>query len=451
MRDLTKGPLSTHILVMAAPLAIGMTVQTLHYLVDLYFVSQLGEAALAGVSTAGILFFLVMALTQTLSVGTIALVSKAVGEDDQAQANRVFNQAVLIAITLSIITLIAGYLGPARRYIESVGADAATTEAGLTYLLWFAPTLIIYFPITAMGAALQGTGVVKPTMIVQLASVVINAILTPILVAGWFTGRPFGITGAALASTIATVAGFFMLVFYFAKLENYVGLIPSELRPRFPLLKRLLSIGLPSGAEFGLMFIYMAVIYTVIRSFGAAAQAGFGTGMRVTQAVFLPAMALGFALPAIVGQNFGAKEYGRVRQGFRTALTITVGLMIGITLCCRWKPGLLVGIFATDADVMEVATTFLSIIAINFVATGAIFCCSGVFQGLGNTLPSLAASATRLLTFVIPAIWLSRQDGFRIEQIWYLSVATVWLQLTLSFLLVRREMAKKLPMESSQP
>ena len=113
MKDLTRGPIPGHIVALAVPIAVGMLVQTLYYLVDLYFVSRLGSVALAGVGAAGNMMFLVFALTQMLSVGTVATVSHAVGADDKRRANLVFNQAVLLAGVLAVATLAAGYLGPA--------------------------------------------------------------------------------------------------------------------------------------------------------------------------------------------------------------------------------------------------------------------------------------------------------------------------------------------------
>ena len=121
MRDLTRGPLVEHIVAMALPIAIGMFVQTMHYLVDLYFVSRLGGVALAGVSAAGIVMFLVLALTQTLSVGTVALVSHAVGQEDRDRANLIFNQAVALAGMLAALVFAAGYLLPYKAAVGELG------------------------------------------------------------------------------------------------------------------------------------------------------------------------------------------------------------------------------------------------------------------------------------------------------------------------------------------
>lgn len=443
MRDLTQGPITGHLVAMAVPIAAGMLAQTLYFLIDLYFVAQLGDAALAGVGAAGIAMFVVMALTQTLGVGTMALVSQAVGRKDEADADVVFNQSMSLALFCTVATLVAGY-ALAGCYMRLVGADAATVEAGRSYLWWFMPGLALQYVTIVMMSGLRGTGVVKPTMVVQIVTVLLNAFLAPVLIAGWLTGRPMGVAGAGLASTISVAVGGLLLWLYFRKLEKYVHIRPATWRPRLAVWGRLVNIGLPAGGEFGFMFLYMAAIYWVIRDFGAAAQAGFGIGTRLMQSVFLPAMAIAFATGPIAGQNYGARQYARVRETFGAAARISVAVMIVLTLLCQMRPELLVVGFTKDPAVVEVASHFLRIVSWNFAASGLIFTCSGIFQGLGHTWPALASTASRLFTFMLPAIWLSTLPGLEIDHVWMLSVASVWLQAAISVVLLQRTMRARL-------
>jgi putative MATE family efflux protein len=427
-----------------------MMFQTLYYLVDLYFVSRLGEAAIAGVSTAGNLQFVVIALTQVLGVGTMTLIAHAVGRRDRDDANLVFNQSLALAALCGAVTIVGGYalIGP---YMGVMGADAATVAAGSTYLRWFLPALAFQFALISMGSALRGTGIQAPAMVVQIITVVFNAILSPILVIGWLTGRPLGVAGAGLATSISITFGFALMWLYFRRLERYVGFDAAMLRPRPAVWGRMLRIGLPPGGEFVLMFAYMAVIYWVIRDFGAAAQAGFGIGTRVMQAIFLPAMAVAFAVAPVAGQNVGARLRDRVTGTFASAAWIGSALMIVLSLLCQIRPGLLIRVFSADPDVLAVGAEFLGIISWNFVASGIIFTCSGMFQALGNTVPSLVSSASRIVSFAVPAIWLSGRPGFELRHLWYLSVATVLLQMTLSLLLLRRELGKRLDGRVAEP
>src|SRR5262245_4142703 len=206
----------------------------------------------------------------------------------------------------------------------------------------------------------------------------------------------------------------------------------------------MINIGLPAGGEFGMMFVYMAVIYWVIRDFGAPAQAGFGLGTRLMQSIFLPAMAIAFATAPIAGQNYGAKQYARVRETFDRAAAISIGLMLVLTLYCQWQPEQLARLFTGDEQVVAVSGEFLRLISFNFAASGLIFTCSGIFQGLGYTWPALGSTSSRLVTFMLPAIWLSQQPWLELHHVWYLSVASVWLQAAISLFLLFRAMKSKL-------
>ena len=444
MQDLTQGPIGGHLARMAVPIAIGMVFQTLYYLVDLYFVGQLGDAAIAGLGTAGNLQFLVMALTQVLGVGTGALIAHASGRKDRADANLVFNQSLGLAFLCGGLTLVGGYT-LAGAYMRLVGADAETMAAGTTYLMWFLPGLGLQFALISMGAALRGTGIVKPTILVQVITVVLNAILSPIMIAGWLTGRPMGVAGAGLSTSISVAVGVILMGAYFVRLERFVVFDAALVRPRWAPWKRILAVGLPPGGEFALMFVYMGAIYWTIRGFGPEAQAGFGIGSRVMQAIFLPAMAIAFATAPVAGQNVGAGKPDRVRETFRTAATVLSGIMIVLTILCQVRPEVLIAPFSDDPGVVAVGAQFLRYISLNFVASGMVFTCSGMFQALGNTVPSLVASATRIVTFVLPAVWLSGQSWFRLPHLWTVSVITVALQAVAAWTMLAMEMKAKLP------
>ena len=443
MKDLTQGSIVSHISAMAPQIFAGMIMMMLCGLIDLYFVGGLGDAAIAGVGAAGNAGFLINALTQVLSVGTVALVSHAVGRKDQADANLVFNQSLGLSAVGGILTLIAGCM-LARGYMRSVAADDAVIEAGAIYLLWFMPALALQFAMLVMASALRGTGIVRPTMIVQTVTVIINILLAPVLIAGWGTGRPLGVAGAGLASSIAVMIGVAMMWIYFRKAEHYVTIDRALWRPRMTQWKRILNIGLPAGGEFAIMFVYMAVIYYALRNFGAAAQAGFGIGSRLLGVIQMPALSIAFAAGAIAGQNFGAGNSARVRETFRSVLLLGTAVMIAFTIIAQWRPELLLGGFTNDPETIATGVLFLRMISLNLVAQGVIFVCSSMFQGLGNTRPVLLSSGARLITYALPLIWLSGRPDFRIEQVWYLSIVTTTLQAALCFWLLRLELRKRL-------
>jgi putative MATE family efflux protein len=444
MKDMTKGPVAGHVLQLAGFIALTMLFQTLYFLADLYFVGTLGKEAVAGVSLSGNLSFAVLALTQALGVGATSLVAQALGRKEPAQAELVFNQALVLATFTGLGFGVLAFLGRGA-YCGRLAADAATAGLGVQYLTWFIPALVMQFPLVALGAALRGMGDVKVPTLIQVATVLLNIVLAPTLIFGWLSGRPLGVQGAALASLIAIVVGCIAFVAYFRRALSPFRFRPADWSPRPRLWGAILKIGLPAGGEFALLSFYMVLVYVITRRFGASAQAGFGIGVRVMQALFLPAVAIAFATAPVVGQNFGARLGARVREAARTAALMAASVMMVFTVLCHIAPDALVRVFSKDATVVAFGSEYLRIVSWNFVASGLVFVLSSVFQGLGNTLPALGSSALRLLLFALPAYLVSQRPGFEMRHVWYLSVASVTLQVLINLWLLARELRVKLP------
>lgn len=445
MRNLTVGSIPKHLLGMAGFIGFGLLVQTMYVLVDLYFVAHLGGQVLAGVASAASSMFAALAASQLISVGALSLIAQATGRKDQADAQLVFDQALCMGIWAAVLVLLIGYLWGGGA-VSLLAADETTAASARIYFYAYLPSLALMFVGAALGSALRATGVVAGPMVIQTLSVVINILLAPVLIAGWGTGHPLGAGGAGLASSIAASAGTLLFLIRFDRLQSYIRLQLAWL-PNWQVWKRIGAIGLPSTAEFSLLFIISAVVYWSIRHFGAEAQAGFGVGSRVSQAIFLPTMAIAFAASPIAGQNFGAKRADRVRATFGHAAIIGSAIMLLLTLLCHLRPDLLVSPFTKDPAVRLVAADYLRLTSWNFVCVGLVFTTSGMFQALGNTRPSLLSSGSRLFTFALPSIWLSRQPQAELRDFWLLSIASVTLQAIIGLVLLRSEFERKLKPE----
>ena len=199
MNDLTQGSVTKHLLGLSGFMAVSMIFQTLYYLADLYFVGRLGKEAIAAVGLSGNLMIVVLAITQMLGVGTTPLVSHAVGRKDLGRAGVVFNQAFFLSQLVGIFVTVVGF-ALRHRYCAWLGADAVTARLGVEYLNWFLPAMLMQFVMVAMGAALRGSGIIKPAVGIQILTVLLNIALAPVLILGWGTGRPLGVQGAALAT-----------------------------------------------------------------------------------------------------------------------------------------------------------------------------------------------------------------------------------------------------------
>ncbi len=442
MEDLTTGSISRHLVKTTSFMLVTMLFQTLYFLVDLYWVGRLGKEALAGVGIAGNLTFIVLAITQMLAVGTTTLISHAAGRKEREQAQQVLTQSLLLAAFIGGLFLIV-VTAMRDLYVNALSPDPLSAAAATSYLSWFIPAMALQFPMVVMAAALRGTGNFKPGMVVQTATVIINIVLAPALMFGWIGTPPMGVAGAGLASLIAIVVGTLWLAYYFFDAASYLKLHPHFL-PDAGIWAQVLKIGLPSGVEFAFIAVYMFIVYTVSRPFGAAAQAGFGIGQRITQAGFMPVVALGFAVAPVAGQNFGARKAARVLETFRRGALMSASVMALLTIACLFAGEQMIRFFSSDPAVIAIGAEYLRLISWSLVPGGVVFVNGSMFQAMGNTIPPLIASFTRILVVAIPAILLSRLPGFELRWIWYLSVSATLLQVAMNLLLLRREFRLRL-------
>ena len=188
----------------------------------------------------------------------------------------------------------------------------------------------------------------------------------------------------------------------------------------------------------------MVVVYTITKPFGAAAQAGFGIGLRIVQSAFLPVVALGFAVAPVAGQNFGARKGQRVRDAFKTAASMAAMVMLVLAGGIYLGAAQLMRLFSSDPEVIRVGVDYLHIVTLNFVPSGITFVSASMFQAMGNTLPSLMTSFIRMVIGVVPAVILSRRPDFALTWIWWLTVVSTALQMTLNLMLLQREFRIKL-------
>lgn len=440
LHDMTRGSVRGHVVRMTLFMLAGFVIQTLYSLVDIYWVGRLGRAAVAAVALSTNLMFASLALTQSLSVGCVALVSQAAGRKDDAEVQRLFNQAQSLSFFAGVLFLGVS-LASMRTYAERLSGDAQTALLAREFLVWFIPALALQFAMIALASALRGIGEMRPGLIAQTLSVLANMVLAPFLIFGWGTGKPLGVAGAALATFIATLGAVIGLSLYLARAGTYLRLRASLLRPNLATWRKMVSIGVPSGAEFLLMSVSMGFVYAIVKPFGSQAQAGFGIGSRVFQAGMMPAVAMSFGVAAVAGQNFGSGHHDRVRGVFRESGKLIVILMIAFTAICQFAAVQFVRPFSREQIVIDVAAEYVRTVSFVYVASGLVLVCAGVFQGVGNTVPSLIASAVRVAAFVGSVLALSHSAGFTLRSIWIASVATVVLQVFIAVWLLRMQLA----------
>lgn len=447
MRDLTQGPVTTHLLHMSIFVVVSIVAQTMYLLVDLFWVGYLGRDAIAAVAVAGNLTMVASALMRMIAAGTTILISQAAGKKDRSQAENIFNQSLALSLWIALVVGIFAFVFR-NPYCDRLGANVAIATLAKNYLLWFIPALLLQFPLTSFGSALRAVGFIKPAVGFQLFSILLNIVLAPFLIFGIGPCPRLGVTGAALATFISVLSTGVLAAAYIEKKYQYFRFRIPLMAPKIENWGKMVCLGIPVGAETMLTFINFTMVYSVIRIFGPSAQAGFGAGAQLVQALLIPSVALSSAIAPVVGQNFGADRRDRVLRSIYSAMAITCIATAIPAVVARLMPNLLIRPFSNDSRVIAYGSEYMSIASLLFVAAGLVFTSSAVFQGIGDTWPPLFSSLIRCFFFVLSGLFLSRQLDFKIKFLWYLQVVSIVLQACINLLLLRRELHRKRIFES---
>ncbi len=390
--DLTQGSVFRHLIALSIPAAMGMIFNTLYNLTDFWFAGMLSDQALAGVSIAGSVFFMIIGIGAGMQTGTTAMIANEVGAGRHDGVRNWLNQALGLAIIIAIICLLAG-LWLAPDLIRFLGAEADVEPAAQRYaniVLIGNITFVIAAVATGALMALGDTKSARNALAIGFfANFVLNPLLTFVL--------GLGVAGLALSTVLIKA---FSAVYLLAVLRRRLNYSP---RPAFNLgyWKDLLHQVLP--ASFNMMTIILGGFITVsfVGRFGSDHVAGYAVGLRLEQVLLLPALGLNSAVMAIVGQNHGAGLAERVLETYKKALLTGVAIsLVCIPIMVFLSPQML-SIFSSNPDVISTGSTYLRIDAIAFFAYVVLFISVASLQAIKRPLFPMVLGICRQL--VIPA------------------------------------------------
>lgn len=438
--DLTQGSIPKILVKLSLPLVFAMLMQILNLMADLYFVSRLGPDAVAALSISANAFFIIYGLSFIIGTGGMALIAQAVGRKDEEQAGRVFQQSLILSLISGSITCLIG-LSIARPYIDFLGGKEKAFQWGVEYFQVFSVSFLVLQMLFVMGSCYRGTGDTKTPMIIVIQSTVLNVVLAPFLIFGWLGLPSLGVRGAAIASLLAQLYGLAIYIFLI-----FVKGSPLRIRERWRLdtdiIKRSLSIGVPSGLSFFFLALNMLITYRVMSVYGTPALASVGIGDRVLQALYLPVVAITSSMAAIIGQNYGAGHYRRIRETLRTGWGLSSGVMILGSILCWMLPTSLIRIFSNDPDVLLYGNIYITIVSLGNVMVGTIMAISAVFQGLGKTYPTFLGAAIDNALFALFVFTLPAYFSWGVEAIWWIKLGTAGIEMFFDGEWLRQELQR---------
>tara|TARA_R110001583_G_scaffold20698_6_gene79281 strand:- start:78 stop:1556 length:1479 start_codon:yes stop_codon:yes gene_type:complete len=398
-----SGNIFNHIIVMSSTNAIGLTALFLVDLADLFFISLLGEAELAAaVGYAGTIAFFTTSISIGLSISMTALVSKAIGEQNREKARRlVINILVTGFLIGSFVAAITWYFTP--ELVSLIGARGETHDLAVNYLRILLPSLPILCVAMSAGAALRSVGDAKLAMYSTLAGGGVNAVLDPLFI---FT-LGLGLHGAAIASVLSRFAVAWVALYGVTHIHKLMG--KFDYHQWLIDQKEIFNVAIPAMSTNIATPVGNAYVTMMIASFGDGYVAGWAVIGRLLPVAFGMIFAISGAVGPIIGQNFGALLYDRVRLTNKRALQFTASYVVVVALIIYWLQNQIISIFGAQGDAAEMIQFYCTWLCIIFVFNGLIFIANGTFNNLGYPSTSTVMNLGKATLGTIPFVYFGGQ------------------------------------------
>ena len=424
---------------LAIPIMFGMGVQTLYNLVDMIFIGRLGGEAIAGIAFNMPLFFLVLGLTMGLGTGVTASIARFIGQDNKKEADNSAEHALFMAIIISIVLCSVGLLF-GEEILAFFGA-----KGNIKILAWeYLHVMCIGMPFMIFSgffrSILAGEGDMKFPMMIAGLGTVLNIILDPIFIFdlenyGGF-GLGLGISGAAMATVISQVIVFIIFIYMlFVKDHSYITFKLKDFSFSTMILWDIVKVGFPASMSMVVMAFGQGVFNKILIYFSSDTVAAYQVAGRLDMLVFLPIFSIAASLTTLVGMFFGAKEYKVlkyiIRYGIISAFCITT-ILSGLVFLFA---DIVVGLFTDDANISEIASTFLKLFAFVYPLISVGITTGRVLQGLGKGLPVLVITIIRVLGVSAPlALFFIFYMNKTVEWVWYSMMISAAIAFTISII-----------------
>ena len=410
-------PIPKLLITMSLPMIISMLVQALYNVVDSMFVAQLNENALTAVSLAFPIQNLMIAVAAGTGVGINALLSKSLGEKKFETANTIAKNGILLGILSSLVFAILGLLG-SRLFFEIQTKDAQIIEYGTQYMSVITIVSFGIFLQITFERLLQSTGKTIFNMITQGMGAIINIILDPILIFGWFGLPSMGVTGAAVATVIGQIFAALLGLFFNYKFNKEIHVNFKGFKPCKETIGNIYKIGVPSIIMQSIGSLTTFGINNILLMFSSTAATVFGVYFKLQSFVFMPVFGLTNGMIPIVAYNYGAQNKKRIYQTIKLSATIAVGIMLVGVVIFQTFPKTLLGLFEASEHMLEIGVPALRTISLSFVFAGFCIVSSCVFQALGNGVYSMLLSIARQIVIILPVAFTFAKL-FGLNMVWY--------------------------------
>lgn len=393
------------VLSMSLPMVVSMMVNSLYNIVDSFFVAKVSEEAMTALSLVYPVQIVVTAISVGFGVGMNAMIAFFLGEGNEKNANRTTTLGIFfsmihgLALTVGCIVLMPYFL---RLFTK----DAAVMELGIRYSnIAFAFSVAVTVGI-AFEKVFQAVGRMRISMISMSIGFAANILLDPILIFGMGSFPEMGMAGAALATGIGQVLTLLSYLLFYVICPIPARIDVHDLNFDAAIVRKVYSIGIPAMLNMALPSFLISVLNGILSAFGEAYVLVLGAYYKLQTFIYLPVNGIIQGIRPLVGYNYGAGEYSRVKKIVHTAFGMAVVIMgIGMVLC--WSiPDVLMGIFTENPTTVSIGGKALCIISLGFVVSAVSVTSCGALEGLGEGMASLWISLARDLVVILPIAYV---------------------------------------------
>lgn len=426
--DMTEGKPWRKIVVFTFPMLIGNVAQQLYNTVDSIVVGKyVGDNALAAVGSASPIFNLLLVLFVGIAMGAGIMVSQYYGSRDRENLSKTIGTTITLTAVASVLLMLAGSLAirPVLVLLDTPPSIIDWCTSYLLILLWGIAGLAYY---NILCGILRGLGDSLSALVYLLVATVLNIVLDI-----WFVaGVGMEVAGVALATVIAQLVSAALCILKLRKMTAFFDMKKEYLKPDRENIFTVIRLGLPSGLTQAIFSLAMVVVQSLTNSFGEMIIAANVIIMRVDGFAMMPNFSFGTAMTTYAGQNVGAKQYDRVKQGARQGTLIAVCTSAVITGLILLFGPYLMGIFTNTGELARLSADMMKILAVGYIAMAVTQSLSGVMRGAGDTVTPMWISLLTTVAVRVPLayglVYLTRTEELpqgRYESLW-ISLLTSW-------------------------
>lgn len=409
--NLRNGPIGNHLVRMTVPMIWGIAAMVSFQLVDTYYISLLGTTPLAAMSFTFPVTFFVFSVVMGFGIAMSSVVSRLIGEGREEDVKRVTTHGLYLVFAVGCLLALIGYVFHDGIF-AAMGADESIRPLIHDYMsIWFAGAAFIATPFVG-NSAMRAAGSARAPAIIMVSAALLNAAIAPLLVFGLWGFPRMELQGAAIATVFSNMlamgAGLYLLGVRKKMILPWSGMQWNLFGDSS---KKLLFIAIPAGLTAAINPVVNSIIIGLLASYGTEAVAAFGIASRIEAFAFIILMALAVGMSPIIGQNYGARQFSRVRETLRKAIGFSLLWSIAIATVLFFFAENISSLFSDDPVVIYYAKISFLIIAPSYLFNNLVNGWSSAFNAMGRPQISFAMTITKMIVLMIPGVVIGAETG----------------------------------------